>query len=265
MISSDIVTRSIAGLAISIVIVAIAKSRDTLSASGSVAAVALATATAAAGWAWAATLIAFFLSSTFLSKAGAGTKRQRMADIVEKGTARDARQVFANGGPFAAIAIASVIWPGLDWTVPGAGAIAASNSDTWATEIGTLSRRLPRSIATLREVPAGTSGAVTTQGLLGSVAGAAFIALFVSLGGWPAQSASAALIGGILGSIVDSVLGATIQQKRWCSSCNRGTERAVHTCGTTTTQVSGATWMDNDAVNFVSSMAGALLGSLLFL
>ena len=262
MISQDIVTRSIAGLALSIVIAAVARSRGALSTSGSLAAVALATLTASAGWVWAATLFAFFFSSTLLSRAGANKKQAAMHDIVEKGGARDVWQVLANGGPFAAIAVASVALPSLEWTVPAAGAIAASNADTWATEIGTLSRKLPRSITSFREVPVGTSGGVTIHGLAGSILGAAFIALFVSLGGWPTQSACGALIGGIAGCLIDSLMGATIQQKRWCPTCGRGTERAVHTCGTITNPVAGSSWIGNDAVNFLSSTAGALLGSL---
>jgi uncharacterized protein (TIGR00297 family) len=262
MIPPDIVTRTIAGLALSVVIAATARSREALSTGGSIAAVVVATATAAAGWTWAATLIAFFLASTLLSRAGGRSKRERTEDIVAKAGARDAWQVIANGGPFAAIAVASILWPSAGWTIPGAGAIAASNADTWATEIGTMSRRLPRSIITFREVAPGTSGGVTSPGTLGSLAGAAFIALIVSLGGWPVQSAWAALIGGISGSFVDSIIGATVQEKRWCASCGRGTERAVHTCGTSTTVVGGVGWIRNDAVNFISSIAGALIGIL---
>ena len=265
MISPDIVTRSIAGLALSIVIAATARSRAALSTSGSIAAVALAAFTAAAGWVWAATLFAFFLSSTVLSRAGAKKKQAAMQDIVEKGGARDAWPVLANGGPFAALAVASLVWPSLELTVPAAGAIAASNADTWATEIGALSRKLPRSITSFREVPVGTSGGVTIHGLAGSIAGAAFIALLVSLGGWTRQSACGALMGGVSGCLIDSLMGATIQQKRWCPTCGRGTERAVHTCGTMTSRIAGSRRIGNDAVNFLSSAAGALVASLCLL
>jgi uncharacterized protein (TIGR00297 family) len=265
MISPDMFTRMIAGLALSIVIAAVARSRNALSTSGSIAAVVVATAAATAGWVWAATLIAFFLGSTLLSRLGSGTKMERTRDIVAKGMARDASQVTAIGGPFALIAVASLVWPSVDWTIPGAGAIAASNADTWATELGMLSKSFPRSITTFREVPPGTSGGVTARGILGSIAGAAFIAVVVLLGGWTMQSACAALIGGVSGSFVDSTAGATIQEKRWCSSCGRGTERAVHTCGTATTVIGGVSSIGNDAVNFLSSIAGALIATLCLL
>ena len=56
------------------------------------------------------------------------------------------------------------------------GALAASAADTWATEIGSLATRPPRSILTLRPVPAGTSGGVNLLGMLAMVAGATFVA-----------------------------------------------------------------------------------------
>ena len=265
MISTDIIERALTGLLLSIVIAAIARRRKTLSASGGVAAVMIATLTSAAGWTWAATLIAFFLSSTVLSEAGCRRRQASTEDVIEKGGERDAWQVIANGGPFAAAALASLFSPSPEWTVLGAGAIAASNADTWATEIGTLSRRLPRSITTLRQVIPGTSGGVTLLGIVASIAGAAFIALVVLVGGWTASSACAALIGGTFGSIVDSILGSTVQEKRWCHSCGRGTERAVHTCGAETASAGGVSWIRNDAVNFLSSIAGALTGYLCLL
>ena len=262
MISTDIVERAFAGLVLSIVIAAIARSRKTLSASGAIAAVMIATSTSAAGWTWAATLIAFFVSSTVLSEAGRRRGQASTADVIAKGGQRDAWQVIANGGPFAATALASLFSPSMEWTVFGAGAIAASNADTWATEIGTLSRRFPRSITTCREVIPGTSGGVTLLGIAASIAGAAFVALFVLVSGWTWTSACGALIGGTSGSLVDSILGATVQEKRWCHSCGRGTERAVHTCGIETTHAGGVSWIRNDAVNFLSSIAGALTGYL---
>jgi uncharacterized protein (TIGR00297 family) len=186
-------------------------------------------------------------------------------DVIAKGGNRDAWQVFANGGPFAAAAVASLFDPSLSGTVIGAAAIAASTADTWATEIGTLSTRLPRSILTLCEVDPGTSGGVSLLGTIGSVAGAGFIAIVVLFGGWGWTSACAALIGGTFGSFMDSMLGATAQEKRWCHACGRGTERAVHTCGSETSFAGGVSWIGNDAVNFLSSIAGALTGYLCLL
>ena len=65
----------------------------------------------------------------------------RTASIVAKGGERDAMQVLANGAMFAGAAFAMVLRPDTRWIALGAGALAASAADTWATEIGTLVRR----------------------------------------------------------------------------------------------------------------------------
>jgi uncharacterized protein (TIGR00297 family) len=207
-------------------------------------------------------LLAFFFAGPFLSRVGNDANRRATADFVEKGGARDARQVIANGGPFAIAAVASVIWPHLAWHFAGAGAIAASSADTWATEIGGLSRSRPRLITSLVPVSAGTSGGVTLLGTAASLGGAALIALVTFLMGWPGRAVCASLVGGVMGSLIDSLLGATVQLRRRCPRCATETERNVHTCGTTTEVIGGVRWIDNDVVNLISSLCGAALGAL---
>ena len=219
----------------------------------------------AAGWQWVVVLLAFFVSATLLSHAGADRKRAKLEAITAKGNARDARQVLANGAVFGAAAIGSIIAPSTAWTVLGAAAIAASAADTWATEIGTLTSFNPRSILTLREVPPGTSGGITVPGMLAAVAGAVFIAAFAAFAGWPSEAGYAAIVGGLTGATVDSLLGAGLQSKRWCSQCGMETERTIHICGTETILAGGIAWLDNDGVNAISSLAGAATGALFLL
>lgn len=207
-------------------------------------------------------LIAFFVSSTLLSKVGESRKSALTGDIVEKGGERDAWQVVANGGVFAAAAILSIALPSTFWLAAGAGAIGTAIADTWATEIGTLSDHDPKSILSGKSVPPGTSGGVTLSGFLGGIAGALSMALIAIAFAWPGSVAVAAIIGGISGMLIDSLLGATVQQTRWCDYCGRGTERAVHSCGTVTVHSDGIRWMSNDVVNLASSIGGALVGIL---
>jgi uncharacterized protein (TIGR00297 family) len=249
------------GFALSCVIAIIAKSRRTLSTTGAIAAIVVATASSVAGWSWAWMLIAFFISSTLLSKTGENKKRALTEDIVEKGGDRDAWQVLANGGIFAAGALMSVVHPSRLWWAAGAGAIGTAIADTWATEIGTLSDQTPISITSGKSVPAGTSGGITTAGMLGGIAGALGMALLAILLGWNTRIATAAIVGGIAGLLIDSILGATLQERRWCEQCHRGTERAIHGCGTVTVHSGGIHWLSNDVVNLASSIGGALMGA----
>ncbi|HVD59419.1 MAG TPA: DUF92 domain-containing protein, partial [Gemmatimonadaceae bacterium] len=68
----------------------------------------------------------------------------------------------------------------------------------------------------------------------------------------------------IIGSLVDSLAGATIQRKQWCDRCQKVTERLVHTCGTITRPHGGIRWIGNDAVNAIASIAGAIAGLAIF-
>src|SRR5207244_11910581 len=103
-------------------------------------------------------------------------KERRTRTIIAKGAERDAVQVLANGGIFAGAALAMLVHPHARWIALGAGSLAASAADTWATEVGTLARGEPRSILDWRRVPTGTSGGMSAPGTGAAIAGALFIA-----------------------------------------------------------------------------------------
>jgi len=251
------------GVTLATLIALVAWRTGALSSTGSAAAFGLGTASVAAGWSWATLLVMYFVSSVMLTRYHASTKAARAGTVVAKGGPRDAAQVLANGSVFA---LAGVLWlvSGWEpWHSLGAGALAAAASDTWATEVGTLARRPPRSIASWRQVPTGTSGGVSARGVFAAVGGAAFIGAAALALGWPRAAAVAALAGGIGGSTIDSLLGATVQVRRWCDRCNAPTERTTHACGSATRVVGGIAWIDNDAVNTLSTAAGGLLALLL--
>jgi uncharacterized protein (TIGR00297 family) len=259
--------RMIVGALTAILVAFLARRARSLSASGALAAVLIGTAAAAAGWSWAVLLILYFASSTALSRLGRAEKERRTATVVEKGGERDAAQVCANGAVFLLAAIGMCFRPDLRWLALGAGALAASAADTWATEIGTLYGGRPHSILTGRRIAPGTSGGVSVAGTVASVAGALFIALLALAGNSSndrrVSLACAVFVAGIAGSLADSLLGATVQLRRWCETCQSETERAVHDCGTSTIRRGGIALLDNDAVNFVSTLVGGLLAALL--
>jgi uncharacterized membrane protein len=140
----------------------------------------------------------------------------------------------------------------------GGGALAAATADTWSTEIGTLAGGEPRLVTTWRAVPTGTSGGLTGVGSLAMVLGSAFLTLVMAAAVWPRHVVLGAFVGGVLGSLADSLAGATVQARRRCTSCDALTERAIHSCGASTVHAGGASWMTNDAVNVVSGVVGAV-------
>jgi uncharacterized membrane protein len=56
------------------------------------------------------------------------------------------------------------------------------------------------------------------------------------------------------------MIGATLQSRRWCGTCQTATERAVHSCGTRATAAGGLPWLGNDTVNLAATATGALIG-----
>lgn len=247
--------RAAVGLVVALLIALAALRAGSLSRSGAAAATLIGAAATAAGFAWGALLVVYFVASITLSHLGRGRKEARTASVVAKGGARDAIQVLANGGIFAASAL-------LGAPLPALGALAASTADTWATEIGTLYGGTPHSILTGKAVSAGTSGGVTIAGSLAMTIGAAFVAVAASALTLP-RAFLAVTLAGIAGALADSVLGATLQERRWCATCARGSERRVHDCGTPTIFAGGLSWMSNDVVNLLATAAGALVAGAL--
>ena len=254
--------RALAGFLLAGALALGARYARSLSRSGAVGALIIGTVTATAGWSWAIVLITFFLTSSALSRFKRSTRDALIADVVEKGDERDAFQVIANGGVFAVCCVVAWGTGSVVWSAAALGALAGAVADTWATEIGSLFGGPPRSITSFKRLPPGMSGGVTAVGLGASVAGAALLVGVARLTGIQA-SAVAVFVGGIAGSVADSFIGATIQERRWCDQCSRATERRVHSCGSTTRVVGGVAGARNDFVNVVCTMVGAVVAALL--
>jgi uncharacterized protein (TIGR00297 family) len=202
-------------------------------------------------------LMLFFVSSSALSRLGTRRKGGAVAQF-EKGGQRDQGQVLANGGVAAALSVAYGLTSDPALLVALAGSLAAVNADTWATEIGVLSRRRPRLITTGQSVERGTSGAVSAEGMAAAATGAAMIGLAAGWGTGSPRLALAALAGGFIGAAADSWLGATVQAIYFCPRCQKETERhPLHLCGTATTRMRGWPWLRNDGVNLAASLVGA--------
>lgn len=215
------------------------------------------------GWIWAAPIMTFFVTSSLLSKMG--KRRKKKFDLVfEKGSTRDAAQVIANGGLAGFIIVAAFYYPHPNWYPVFLGILAAVTSDTWATEIGVFFKSMPRSILTFKKVEPGTSGGVSLMGTLGGALGALCIAVSGYLV-YPELFLKSSLelsffwiiLSGVIGSFVDSVLGATLQSQYVCDLCGKVTERRIH-CEKVTKLIRGWEFFHNDRVNMLCGLAGGL-------
>lgn len=215
-------------------------------------------------------MISFSFSSSVFTKFGESTKKV-LDDINEKGGQRDYIQVIANGLLGFIFGFLYFVTHKEMFIIALATSFAASNADTWASELGVLSKMEPVSIINFKKIQKGVSGGVSVFGTISSLTGALFIALIFYVGyiikfGLNSKLLSYAVIvsvSGFLGSIIDSLIGASFQAKYRCIVCGKTTEKKCHH-GENTVLEEGISCLNNDAVNFVSGLSACLLAIIFY-
>mmetsp|Transcript_32289 Transcript_32289/g.68295 ORF Transcript_32289/g.68295 Transcript_32289/m.68295 type:complete len:192 (+) Transcript_32289:2-577(+) len=150
---------------------------------------------------------------------------------------------------------------------------ATSLADTLASELGILSKSQPILIISGKKVPPGTNGGVTLLGTGFSALGGFIIGLgaatFDVIGGLNVQPSAYVTFGticGILGSIVDSILGATLQVTYFDSEKKVVCSDFV---ASSSVRISGSDVLSNAQVNvasiLITSLAGSVIGNHIFL
>ena len=146
-------------------------------------------------------------------------------------------------------------------------ALSCSCGDTWASEVGSVIGGKPRLITSWRPVPTGTNGGITAVGVACSVAGGTVIGLshfFTLLVFWKEEDVTwlsqtglvwVGALSGLMGSLIDSLLGATLQ----FSGFSEKLGRVVNAPGQGVSRVSGRDVLDNHTVNLLSSLITATL------
>ncbi|XP_020080693.1 protein PGR-like isoform X2 [Ananas comosus] len=234
--------RSVAAVALSAAIAARAYKRLSLDLSGAILGFLVMAIHIAAGYRFGALLLVFFFTSSKLTKIGQEKKRLLGEDFKEGGQ-RNWVQVLANS------AIATVLVVVVSAMTRGHGMCldtkksdvvtaliggiighyACCNGDTWSSEIGILSKAQPLLVTNFKIVRRGTNGAVTLDGLLAAAAAGFVVGLsYVITALLTAECASdvtwrqllvipIATAAGLLGSLIDSFLGATLQYSGYCN------------------------------------------------
>lgn len=144
---------------------------------------------------------------------------------------------------------------------PMLAAFAEAAADTVSSEVGQVLGGAPRLITSLKVVEAGTDGAISGMGTVAGVCAALLVSAVggcAVMGGWsvmgdwsvvaggtlgshPALGSLSKIIaisvaGGVFGLFFDSLLGATLERRGW---------------------------LNNDAVNFLSTLAAAIFAAVL--
>ncbi len=199
----------------------------------------------------------FFISCTIVGKISKKIKSgYNGGEVAEKkGHTRDFMQVLANG---LMATIAALIWTFSFETkalVMFGAVVAEATSDTFAGEIGRLSKKQPVSILNFKTVPKGLSGGVTALGTAAALLSSASIALFWYLWFYDVTVLQAALVGalGFAGCLVDSYLGAGVQAIYYDSKAKQFSEDSEKD-GRKLELSRGIRWVDNDVVNLISNI-----------
>lgn len=263
-----------------LMVTARALNRRSLDRSGALGALLVGFVLTMANYSFFSALLAFFITSSRLTRWGGAQKRKIDAEYKEGGQ-RNWVQVFCNGGVPTELALLYMIEVGpgeipvdfskqysASWMCLSLlGALACSTGDTWASEVGpVISQSQPRLITTWEEVPAGTNGGVTPVGLVASFLGGAavgvayFVTQLLMVGDlhladpqWPIVIYGG--VAGLLGSMLDSFLGAHLQYSGFDSSIGK----VVSYESATTRRICGKPILDNNAVNLFSSVLIALI------
>ena len=189
-------------------------------------------------------LLALFLLTFAATRFGRARKEE--LNVAEERKGRTAAQVVANLGVAAMVSIPlgaahlMVIFSSLGirpFLIASIASLAEATADTLSSELGEVLGGEPILLTTLRRVPAGTDGAISLAGTLAGCAGAAVIAL-IAMAALPLSLPEVliAFAAGVFGLFFDSLLGATLERRGW---------------------------LNNDAVNFLSTCAAAACGALI--
>lgn len=118
----------------------------------------------------------------------------------------------------------------------------------------------------MKKVPPGTNGGVSGLGLAASLAGGVVIGLVAALTlyleqpchGFAWELVLLSSLAGLGGSLVDSLLGATVQETLY----SEDEKKIVNTKGDHIKVISGVALLDNHQVNFITSLFTASVCAL---
>lgn len=185
------------------------------------------------GYTGIAVLAAFFTVGT--AATGFGAKQKRTLQIAEENQGRRTTgQVIANAGVAGICSLLALLFPqhAILFQLMIAGSFSAATADTLSSELGNVYGRRYYNILSFKKDQRGLNGVVSLEGTLCGVVGSMIISLIYAIGfGWN-KTFFWIILAGTIGNLADSLLGATVERRGY---------------------------LNNDAVNFLNTLVGAVV------
>lgn len=191
-----------------------------------------------ASWYGIVLLTSFFILGT-LTSVWKRKEKEVLKLAQEKGGKRGIVNALANGGVAGACGAIAWIFPELQemCILLMTASISAATSDTFSSELGNVYGSRYWDILSWRKGQQGDDGVISLEGSLAGMAGALAISmLYGAFFGWEMQPLLIVFLAGLMGNVIDSVLGASLQRKGF---------------------------MNNHAVNFWNTVGAGVLGLVL--
>ena len=215
-------TNLLISVALVMILMVISRIRKILNESGTWAAAIMGLVVAIGGhWTWLVTLLAFLSAGFFVTRWRYDEKKEMGFNEGEDGE-RDWTNVISNGGVPMLISLYAFITEDWQELLPiFVASVAVANSDTFASEVGCLDKRVYM-ITTLKKCEPGLNGGFSPNGQIAALVGALLISLVAMALGMlvgaealssPVEFIVSISIIGFLGCQVDSLLGALLENR----------------------------------------------------
>ena len=215
-------TNLLISVALVMILMVISRIRKILNESGTWAAAIMGLVVAIGGhWTWLVTLLAFLSAGFFVTRWRYGEKKEMGFNEGEDGE-RDWTNVISNGGVPMLISLYAFMTEDWQELLPiFVASVAVATSDTFASEVGCLDKRVYM-ITTLKKCEPGLNGGFSPNGQIAALVGALLISLVATALGMlvgaealssPVEFIVSISIIGFFGCQVDSLLGALLENR----------------------------------------------------